>query len=876
MSNVNNFAMKSENSTAQIKCTSDSQIHFSRLQHIHIANLEFIGCGGNQVKYVKRFAVKNTIFRGQETSGTALELIETTAQIVNSTFVSNRQGSYQKCAIYCYFGGVFIGGAIITTSSIVDINQSKFEDNGTDLGGAIFADKSSIINMSGNVFANNSAVEVGGALTSHNSNITIEASEFYDNSAIRWGGVVSSDSSTITIETSNFHDNSATREGGVLLSVSSTIVIKASEFYDNIANNQGGVLYSSSCTIMIQHGEFHDNSASWGGTLFSYSSSTIRVEASQFHNNIAAKEGGVLSSDSSTVAIEASEFHNNSTNWGGVLYSSSSNITMEASKFYDNSATTSGGVLSVFSGSTVTIEASRFGNSSANRNGVLSSQSSNITIEASNFHDNCAISGGVLAFFGSTISAGGCNFTKNVSPIGAVIYAARSSKVQYHNYVLIDNNLATDYAVLYLAGSEFIGCDSGNIIKFSNNMGSLVAFNSNITLVGLARFMNNQPPQTASGGHSFQEGGAITLSQSNAFLHGISDLQHNHAENGGAIYSTESKLYVNGNVTIAHNTATINGGGIYLSNSELNCHKYSTLDVFNNAAVHKGGGLYAISSSIKAISTFVYNYNTAERYFGTRIIFTRNAAEKGGGLALEANAKFYILKYDILLIWNALDANTTAFTANMADYGGAVYVEDDTNCGTCNSDTVTECFLQVLALHDQESLYLKTQSIHFSQNNANISGSTLYGGLLDRCVVSQFAEFYKKYTHDYKVRGDGIAYFKSVSIPIDYSYAELTKEVSINTISSLPVRVYLCISNESDCNYERHVNIEIKKGQMFTLSVVAVDQISQQEVTATIQTSLHFTESGLAEGQLARKIPANSSDLTFNVVSPQMSELLTL
>ena len=223
---------------------------------------------------------------------------------------------------------------------------------------------------------------------------------------------------------------------------------------------------------------------------------------------------------------------------------------------------------------------------------------------------------------------------------------------------------------------------------------------------------------------------------------------------------------MNGNVTIAHNTAAMNGGGVYLSNSELNCQHYSTLDVFNNTAVHKGGELHAISSSIKATSTIVYNYNTAERYSGTRIIFKRNSAEKGGGLALEANAKFYILKYDILSIWNVLDANTTAFTANIADYGGAVYVEDDTNSGTCASDTIAECFFQVLALHGQESQYLKTQSIHFLQNIANISGSTLYGGLLDRCVVSQFAEFYKKYTHDYKDRGDGIAYFKSVSIPL--------------------------------------------------------------------------------------------------------------
>ena len=49
----------------------------------------------------------------------------------------------------------------------------------------------------------------------------------------------------------------------------------------------------------------------------------------------------------------------------------------------------------------------------------------------------------------------------------------------------------------------------------------------------------------------------------------------------------------------------------------------------------------------------------------------------------------------------------------------------------------------------------------------------------------------------------------------------------------------------------------VKKGEPFTLSVVAVDQIGRTvSATHTIQIALYFTESGLAEGQLARKIPA--------------------
>ena len=748
------------------------------------------------MRYVEEFVVEYTKFEGQENSGTALELIETAAQIINSTFLSNRKGSYGKCVFVpkygCFFDG-FTGGAIIATNSTVEINQSRFEDNGADLGGAIFAKQDSIINMSGNMFVSNSATN--------------------------WGGVLYSDSNTITIEASEFQDNN------------------------------GGVLYSSSSTIIIEGSEFHSNSASFGGVLDS-SSSTITIEASGFHGNNATYWGGVLYSCSSTITIETSGFHgNNATYWGGVLYSCSSTITIEASEFQDNNA----GV-----------------------GGVLASDSSTITIEGSGFHGNNANDkGGVLYSESScTITIACSNFTNNVSPIGAIIYAESRSVIQHiHSLILVDNNKADRYAVIYLSDSEFFGNDSGNA-TLSNNLGSLVAFNSNITFTGYATFVNNTPSQTVSG--DFQEGGAITLFQSNIFFDGECNLEHNHAENGGAIHSTESKLYVNGDVTIAHNTATGNGGGVYLSTSELNCQQESTLVLLNNTASHKGGGLHAISSSIKAVSSI--QYMMIILYTGARINIIGNTAERGGGLSLEANAKLYILKYDyIISIYDIGDFNTTTFTANGADYGGAIHVDDDTNSGTCASNTETECFFQVLALHSEVFPYLRIQSMHFSQNYANISGSTLYGGLLDRCAVSPFAEVHNKYPRAFKDRGGGIAYFKNVSTPTYLDY-NIRLEIAIDTnlsVSSDPVRVCLCFNADqnNDCTHQHHT--EVKKGQTFTLPVVAVDQVGQP-VSATIQISLHFTESGLAEGQLAREIPAECTNLTFNVVSPHKSEKLSL
>ena len=197
--------MKSANYTAQINCTIDSTMHFSRSQRIHITNLEFIGCGGNQVRHVEEFMVKNTKFEGQGSSSTALELIEITAQFVYSTFVSNRKGSYRK---YITPIDRLIGGAIIAINSTVDISRSRFEGNRADIGGAIFAEQDSIITSNGSVFVSNSATNGGGGvLYSSSSTITIEESEFYGNNATNRGGILYSDYSNITIASSNFTNN---------------------------------------------------------------------------------------------------------------------------------------------------------------------------------------------------------------------------------------------------------------------------------------------------------------------------------------------------------------------------------------------------------------------------------------------------------------------------------------------------------------------------------------------------------------------------------------------------------------------------------------------------------------------------------------------
>ena len=470
---------------------------------------------------------------------------------------------------------------------------------------------------------------------------------------------------------------------------------------------------------------------------------------------------------------------------------------------------------------------------------------------------------GVLSGVGDSV------FANNYSPVGAVIYAVDYSIINLYGSAQITNNTVQRYAVMYLGDSNLTLHDSGNV-KFTNNVGSLMGLNSIISFIGSVVFENNKRLQNIIT-DNFREGGAVTLFQSNVRFFSTCRLQHNKAAAyGGAILASESKVYVTGNVAIAHNTAATSGGGMYLLNSELNCEQKCTLSLLNNTATIKGGGVHAISSLIKVVSWFTYAPSVIEE---VRIFFSNNIAERGGGLSLEANAKLYILRYTPHLT----DAYEIEFKANIADYGAAVYVDDDTNSGACAIMPRTECFFQVLVVYSESFGLIGSSSIApcmlFSQNHANNSGSMLYGGLLDRCAVSQFAEVHK-YGYQDQVVQAGVNYFCNFSTMIDVIYGNDKLQALTNVhISSQAVQLCLCKSFKHNCSHE---NIkDVKKGNTFTVSLVAVNQIGYP-VDGTIHATLKFTESGLAEGQLTRKIHGKCTDLDFNIVSPHDTEELIL
>ena len=602
LSNLDIFTMTSDNSSAQVFCENNSSISFNGCRNVHVSKMKFLGCGGNRVENVNIFVLESTRFEGQDGNGTALELINSVAQITSCIFSYNRNGTLKRIvlapetALPLPVEGVsftaWVGGALTVTGSNVSIRHSLFENNRAEVGGAVFLRSSRAI-ISNSKFTENECTRGGFSLGCNSPTQPI-----CDDNQITAGGALYQENSQTTIINSHFNNNSAAAGGAILAILGTLSIENDSQFQNNTAwRYDGGALHSWYGTINVLGSQFENNKANYldGGAMYCFECSVFLVN-SQFSTNAAISEGGGMYLADCNVIINGSHLVNNTAFTGGALHSHHSKITVLDSQMTDNRATN-----------------------------------------------------------------------------GAVMFVVDSTVYSYGFLLISNNSAAVISTVLHLIDSTMLL--SGNV-NFSNNHGSLLIFNSNITFEGCVELRNNQQHKMTSTKANFQQGGALTLFQSNAFFSERCSFEYNDAEYGGAVHSSESKIYVKGTVTIDGNRASKNGGGVYLYQSELNCQQNSNLNIRGNIAEQRGGGIHATSSSIKTIASFNQ----------TRIIFLNNSAESGGGLSLETNANFYVLKHSVFY-----SKSTVRFLGNSANYGGAVFVDDNTYYATC-TNLGAECF----------------------------------------------------------------------------------------------------------------------------------------------------------------------------------------
>ena len=656
---------------------------------------------------------------------------------------------------------------------------------------------------------------VGGAIVATGSNITMKNSAFIENSADIGGAIFCETGTNITVIECMIAGNQGCHKDNDSLC------------FGGALHCENGFTEISVAHIIILNSEFSKNNATHGGFLTTYGNFNVTVKSNRFYGNKMMKNpwyswGGVFDFHAQTTAhIEFSDFYDNGLLYtkGGVFYIKNSSVVIYGCQFWNNSVRSFGGVISMFEGSVV-IDSCRFYNRGY-QGGVLdASQYSSITINNSTFtgnsvdkvdknNSNAAYGGVMIMSFVVKLAANKTVFSNNTALKHGGVIFATIANITFESCQFIENQSGEDGGVMYLTWSE------------------------------------------------------VTLFEANQMMDNLA------TGNGGAMFaSSNSIMTVYNRLDIINNVANESGGGFYLYRSVV---INSTMTLKDNRAADNGGGVYATISVLRVLSD-----RDSPADHETSVEFTSNMSQMGGGIYLALTYQVYVIKSGNNYTRTIYSLH---FTANSANYGGAIYVADETNSEQCasisymNLSVDTECFLQVISPISIDVMKYNYISIKFAQNTAKISGSTLYGGVLDRCTLDPKAEISLDNVQITNHTGgpvEGFIFFKNVS--------DIDDVIDNHTISSKPVSICFCYSNDSDphaCSTESH-SVRVMKGQMFNVSVIAIDQINQSLSNISIYASLRDPESGMGEGQMVQSTAESCTNLTFSIYSKNSTEDLIL
>ena len=184
---------------------------------------------------------------------------------------------------------------------------------------------------------------------------------------------------------------------------------------------------------------------------------------------------------------------------------------------------------------------------------------------------------------------------------------------------------------------------------------------------------------------------------------------------------------------------------------------------------------------------------------------------------------------------------------NQADYGGAIYVDDDKEpTAVCSGGLLYQagCFFQNIT---------NGLMINLTKNVAAVRGGDLFGGLLDRCTVVNSA-------NSSEVEMNGTSRFLNISSIENF-----------DTISSKAVRVCLCIYDLPGCTQETYlIPIEQAKVNEFTVHLAAVDQVGHPVTEAMILSK--FNDGIVSASRTVQTNSTSCSSLEFQVTFPEASK----
>ena len=587
----------------------------------------------------------------------------------------------------------------------------------------------------------------------------------------------------------NFNKNYASDSLRVTMGANLTLTGNAS-FINNV---NYGFLNIGGCVIFIGHGSF----------LYTNATVTFANNTGHSGGGIALLESSVLGS--STLRFQGiTKFINNSANEGGAIYITQSHISLTSNIH--------------FQGLTI------FANNSAARGGAIYCGAENINIS---FTGNTVFTSNRAKQYGAhfTLSyhniyiyfSGNTTVEKGVSLLGGVITAVGNVLIVFNGVnIFAQNSAKTQTGVIITSQGVDFHCHGNNI--FTGNEGGVLTFHNNATFMinGMTLFSNNFNP-------SLHGVGVIYVLNSSGTLQGYTNVSNNTASKSlyGLVGILSSRVILKGNIHFLANSANGAAALSVLSTSNVIFMGNATLAL--NRAQRDGGALACIRSSMlfQGYSNFKRNEANGVQGYGGAIhavkcrislkglhVFNNNKASHGGALSLVSDSRIFLMSVKLV------------FINNLADFGGAMYIQDTMSPTDCMDDakllTSSSFLFRSKCFFDTNTM--ESSEIKVDGNYAN-QGKVLLGGKLNRCTVNEKS-------------GD-----KTFLRLFDNS---LISAGTSALITSQPYRLCFCSNHDNisiaNCKIES-LHIMAIRGELFTFSVAALDQLNHA-VFSTVRAEL--------------------------------------
>ena len=398
-----------------------------------------------------------------------------------------------------------------------------------------------------------------------------------------------------------------------------------------------------------------------------------------------------------------------------------------------------------------------------------------------------------------------------------------SSNITFTGSNTFKNNIAINGGAIYLYGSVLImQVDGAN--SFTNNSikrykdscstcnlvqqieanhgcgGAVYSIFSTIRLTGQSKvtFSENKALPTTGDHYYYGYGGALAI-MNGSFIIKISVLFYNNkAKNlGGAILLEDVNSKFLGSITFDNNTADT-GGALHIAHTNISFNVdqsennlSSSITAFqNNNAYYFGGAIESDKSVLTFAKSVLFEANTVYGY--------------GGAMSLSDTSKLILApKLNI------------SFTNNHAYYSGGALFIDDFQC-SLGSLVPLECFLSIQSSDPTTENIL----LHFENNSAGSTGSTLYGGQLNKCRLYYRTDYTvdkcgNRPCHDYC--DDALKLFMNMSRIVLYNKSE-----SATNISSQAEQIKFCQDGNIIMNSYRYISL--RPGEQFNVELVALGQ----------------------------------------------------